>query len=54
VASAAQGIPRTVSTAAGDHIGVSIGSMTIHNPLPEKPSDSIARSSNRLAFLGGR
>jgi cell wall-associated NlpC family hydrolase len=48
-----QGTPRTMS-AAGDRIGVSVGNLTIHNPLPEKPSDSIVRSSNRLAFLGGR
>jgi hypothetical protein len=50
----AQGAPRTVSAAAGDHIGVSVGSMTINNPLAEKPSESITRSSNRLALLAGR
>jgi hypothetical protein len=48
------GQPRTVAQAAGDRIGVQVGNLTIHNPLPEKPSDSIARSSNRVAFLAGR
>jgi hypothetical protein len=52
LASAAQ--PRTLSEAAGDRIGVKVGALTINNPLPEKPSDSIARSSNRLSFLAGR
>lgn len=46
--------PRTVAEAAGDRIGVKVGALTINNPVPEKPSDTIARSSNRLAFLAGR
>ena len=48
------GPPRTVSGSAGDRIGVQVGNLTIHNPIAEKPSDSITRSSNRLAFLAGR
>ena len=45
---------RTLSDAAGERVGVKVGNLTINNPTPEKPSDSIARSSNRLAFLAGR
>ena len=56
--SAAQENPRTISSAAGsssgDRIGVQVGSLTIMNPIAEKPSDSITRASNRLAFLAGR
>ena len=52
------GLPRTVSSAAGstggDRVGVKVGSIVVNNPVPEKPSDSITRSSNRLAFLAGR
>jgi hypothetical protein len=47
-------LPRTLSTAAGNRAGLQIGSLTINNPVAEKPSDSITRSTNRLAFLAGR
>lgn len=50
----AMGLPRSLSDAAGDRIGVKIGNLTVHNPVREKPSDTIARSTNRLAFLAGR
>jgi hypothetical protein len=58
-ASGAQdGNPRTMTSAAssasGDRVGVKVGSLTINNPVPERPSDSITRSTNRLAFLAGR
>jgi hypothetical protein len=46
--------PRTLSDAAGDTVGLQIGNLTINNPVPERPSDSITRSSNRLAFMAGR
>jgi hypothetical protein len=50
--------PRTMGANAvgggGDRVGVKIGNLHVHNPTPEKPSDSITRSSNRLAFLAGR
>ena len=50
--------PRTMATAAGgsggDRVGVKIGNLNISNPVPERPSDSITRSTNRLAFLAGR
>ena len=49
-----QGTPRTVSSPVGDRIGVKVGNLTINNPVAERPSDSITRSSNRLAFLAGR
>jgi hypothetical protein len=52
-AAAAQ-LPRTLGDAAGTSVGLQVGSMTINNPVPEKPSQSIARASNRLAFLAGR
>jgi hypothetical protein len=48
-----QGTPRTVSS-AGDRIGVSVGNLTIHNPQPQATEESIARASNRLAFLAGK
>jgi hypothetical protein len=51
---AAGGMPRSLSDAAGDRIGVKIGNLTVHNPVAEKPSDTITRSTNRLAFLAGR
>jgi hypothetical protein len=47
-------LPRTLSTAAGNRVGLQVDSLTINNPVAEKPSDSITRSSNRLAFLAGR
>ena len=50
--------PRTMTSAAssasGDRVGVKVGNLTINNPVREKPSDSITRSTNRLAFLAGR
>ncbi len=50
----AAGMPRSLSDAAGQRIGVQVGNITVNNPVPEKPSDSITRSTNRLAFLAGR
>jgi hypothetical protein len=50
----AGGMPRSLSDAAGDRIGVKIGNLNISNPVAEKPSDTITRSTNRLAFLAGR
>jgi hypothetical protein len=47
-------LPRTLSDAAGNRVGLHVDQLNITNPVPEKPSDSIARSSNRLAFLAGR
>jgi hypothetical protein len=47
-------LPRTLSDAAGTRAGLQVDSLTINNPVAEKPSDSITRASNRLAFLGGR
>lgn len=47
-------LPRTLSDAAGSRVGLQVDQLTINNPVSEKPSDSIARASNRLAFLGGR
>ena len=49
-----QGNARTVTSSAGDSIGVNIGNLNISNPVAERPSDTITRSSNRLAFLAGR
>jgi hypothetical protein len=48
--------PRTMSDAASrSSVGLQVqGDLNINNPRPEKPSDSITRSSNRLAFLAGR
>lgn len=55
LAGAAQGqLPRTMSDAAGDTVGLQVGNLTINNPVAERPSDSITRSSNRLAFMAGR
>jgi hypothetical protein len=45
---------RTLGDAAGDTIGMQVGTLNINNPVSERPSDSIARSSNRLAFMAGR
>jgi hypothetical protein len=47
-------LPRTLSDAAGNRVGLQVDNLTINNPRAEKPSDSITRASNRLAFLGGR
>ena len=47
-------LPRTLSDAAGNRGGLHVGQLTINNPKAEKPSDSITRSSNRLAFMAGR
>lgn len=48
--------PRALSPAgaAGRGIGFNVETMTINNPVAEQPSQSIARASNRLAFLAGR
>jgi hypothetical protein len=48
--------PRALSAAgaAGRGIGFNVETMTINNPVAEQPSQSIARASNRLAFLAGR
>jgi hypothetical protein len=52
--------PRGISEAAqasgaGEHIGMQFnGGINIHNPVPERASDSIAHSVNRLSFLHGR
>ena len=48
--------PRTLSDAAGgSSVGLQVqGDINITNPRPEKPSESITRSSQRLAFLAGR
>jgi hypothetical protein len=47
-------LPRTLSDAAGNRVGLHIDQLNISNPVAEKPSDSITRSSNRLSFLAGR
>jgi hypothetical protein len=47
-------LPRTLSDAAGNRVGLQVDQLTINNPVSEKPSESITRASNRLAFLGGR
>lgn len=50
-------LPRTLSAAAsgsGNRIGMQVDSITVNNPVPEPPSQSITRSANRLAFLAGR
>jgi hypothetical protein len=49
-----QQLPRTMSDAAGEQVGLKVGQMTINNPVAETPSTSIARAGNRLAFLAGR
>jgi hypothetical protein len=46
--------PRTLADSAGGKGGLHVGQLTINNPKAEKPSDSITRSSNRLAFMAGR
>jgi hypothetical protein len=53
--SAVQDLPRTISAAASQpNVGMQVESLTINNPVAEKPSDSIARSANRLSFMAGR
>jgi hypothetical protein len=47
-------LPRTLGEAAGSKVGLQVDQLTINNPVAEKPSESITRASNRLAFLGGR
>jgi Transglycosylase SLT domain len=47
-------MPRTLADAAGGRAGLHVGQLTINNPKAEKPSDSITRASNRLAFMAGR
>jgi hypothetical protein len=47
-------LPRTLSAAAGNRVGLHVDQLNISNPVAEKPSDSITRSSNRLSFLAGR
>jgi hypothetical protein len=54
-ASGAGEMPRTLSdAAAASRVGLHVDNLTINNPRPEKPSDTITRSTNRLAFLAGR
>lgn len=53
-AAASGQLPRTLSDAAGNRVGLQVENLTISNPVAEKPSESITRASNRLAFLGGR
>lgn len=50
----AQQHPRTMSDAAGETVGMKVGNLTINNPVAERPSESITRASNRLAFFAGR
>jgi len=33
---------------------MNVENLTINNPSQERPSESIARASNKLAFLAGR
>jgi SLT domain-containing protein len=55
-----QQAPRALSEAAqasgaGQSIGMQVnGGINVHNPLPERASDSIAHQVNRLSFLHGR
>jgi hypothetical protein len=54
-AAASGELPRTMADAAAvNRTGLHVDSLTINNPRPERPSDSIIRSSNRLAVLAGR
>lgn len=54
-ATAAQQLPRTVSEAgSGARGGLHVDQLVIHNPVKERPSDSITRSSQRLMFLAGK
>jgi hypothetical protein len=51
-------MPRTLSdggAAVGDRIGVQFGcDLSISHPVPAKPSQSIARVSQRMEFLADR
>jgi len=47
-------LPRTLSAAAGNRVGLQVDQLTINKPRPAATEDSITRTSNRLAFLGGR
>jgi hypothetical protein len=55
-----QQAPRALSEAAqasgaGQSIGMQVnGGINVHNPVPERASDSIAHQVNRLSFLHGR
>jgi hypothetical protein len=55
-ASGSRDYPRRLSEAGGSHYGpaLNVEQLNINNPLPQRPSDSIAHAANRLAFLGGR
>jgi cell wall-associated NlpC family hydrolase len=48
--------PRTLSEAGAAHYGpaLNVEQLNINNPLPQRPSDSIAHAANRMAFLAGR
>jgi hypothetical protein len=55
LSSAASGsLPRTLSEAAGNRVGLQVDQLTINNPVGQTTEESIARTSNRLAALGGR
>lgn len=51
-----QGAPsRTLSEgASATRVGLNVENLTVNNPVPEPPSQSITRSANRLAFLAAR
>lgn len=40
--------------AASSSRGLQVANLNVYNPAAEKPSESITRASNRLAFLAGR
>jgi hypothetical protein len=48
--------PRKLSEAGASHYGpaLNVEQLNINNPLPQRPSDSIAHAANRMAFLAGR
>jgi hypothetical protein len=48
--------PRKLSEAGASHYGpaLNVEQLNINNPLPQRPSDSIAHAGNRMAFLAGR
>ena len=47
-------MPRSLSDAAGERVGVKVGNLTINNPTREETGQSITRMTNRLSFLAGR
>jgi hypothetical protein len=47
-------LPRTLSDAAGNRVGLHVDQLNISNPVGQTTEESIIRTSNRLAFLGGR